>query len=199
VAQPQTTGPVDIWVGIASGGTPVFLGHGERGPRIRIRRSYRPMYCDLGGDAVPFDQAHQGEMGIVSVILTRWNERVYKVIADAATTGLGGNLGNRGQQDPGQIGSLMVLEGLAYDLWLRFPFAAKTVYAAGGMPAGYHFYKAMLDQEDDHDDLGTHPKRLGLTWTCLRSFDVSVTNNYGAGRFRLYDHDLTALAGAVID
>lgn len=199
MATPFASGPVDVWAGVGAGGAPLFLGHGERGPRIRIRRNYRDVFSDPGGDAVPFDRANQGEMAVVSISLTRWNERTYRVMAAATTTGAGGNLGNRGQQDPGELGSLMIAEGLAYELWLRFPFTAKTVYAAAGQPAGYHFWRAMLDQEDDLDDLGPKARRLGLVWTCLRSFDVGVSNAFGAGRLRCYDTDMTALAGAVID
>src|SRR4051812_7347205 len=116
MAQPYSRGPVDIFVGTGLSHTPTFLGHATKGPRIRIRRFYRDMFNDLGGDLVPFDRARGSQMAVVSVVLTRWNEAVLQAAQDTA-----GGASVPGTEDPGDVGALMLTEGLAQPLWLRFP------------------------------------------------------------------------------
>jgi hypothetical protein len=204
VAQPYVSGGVSIFVGVAStSGGPVFLGHGERAPRPRVHRHYVPYFSDLGGSRVPFDVAHAGESGSVSVVLDRWNESVLRVIEDAATTGRAGNLGVRGTNDPGEMGTLMVSEGVAYPLWLRYEFAGRptmNIGANGVMRKGWHFLAAFLDQVDDFEDLGLQPHKVLLTWTCLRLFDpTAASTTSGYGKFALYDEDMSAVANLPIN
>jgi hypothetical protein len=189
MAQGFVSGPVDIWCGVGSGGAPLFLGHGQRGPRIQVRRAYQDMWCDLGG-GIPFDKAYAGAMGIVSVELSRWNENVLRIIQDAAVTNSTFTVAP-GLNDPGEVGSLMVQEGIAYNLFLRFPHSAKPSYAT--QPLGFRFVAAFLEGPDDFEDLGPKPRKVGLIWTCLRTFDTTVSNVYGTGRMLLYDTNVTGL------
>jgi hypothetical protein len=196
MAQPYASGPVDVWCGVGAGGAPLFLGHGERAPRIQIVRRYKEVTNDLGGDMVPFDKGYAGETGVVTVTLSRWNESTLAIIQDVATTltGLGAA---RGLNGPGEVGTLMVTEGVAYKLWLRFPFSAKAAYAnaaSGAQPAGYRFLAAFLEGPDDLFDLGPpNARKVGLQFTCMRAFDPAVSNAFGTGLFALYDHSMIAL------
>jgi hypothetical protein len=193
MGQLYATGPVDIWVG--AGGSPLFLGHGERAPRIQVYRQYKPAHTDIAGE-VPHDKGYGGEWAVVSVALTRYNESTLAIIEDVATVNTG-TPPSRGFNLPGEIGSLMLTEGLTYPLYLRFPFAAKPAYrnpASGAMPAGYRFYAAHLGSPDDLFDLGPpNARKVGLIFECMRAFDPTVTNAYGGGSFQLYDHSLAAL------
>ena len=127
--------------------------------------------------------------------LERYNESAYAVMAGRPQSRLGTS--TRGTNVPGDIGSLMIQEGMAFQLWLSFPYSAKAAMA--GMPAGYHFVAAVLAGPDSLDELGTKPRRVRLIFDCLRKFDPSVTNTYGAGGFVLYDFNMTAIAGLPIN
>jgi hypothetical protein len=190
MAQQYVTGPCSIFVdtGSISGTTPpLFLGHSERGPRIQIRPQFSMTYVDLGGQKVPFDAVYDGEDAIVSADLTRWNEDVYTALA--IKSGVSGNA-NRGLDEPGDIGTLMVYEGAATQLWLKFPYSAKASMIT--MPDGYRFVAAIL-QTDDLPELGTKARKISLVWHCMRRFDPEVTNETGQGSFTLFDHDMTGL------
>ncbi len=186
-------GPVSIWVGIGSGGTPVFLGHAERTPSIQIRPQFSPVFSDLAGQRVPLDYLYDGEEAMVSVDLTRYNEAVYAGIASRPVPNL-----TRGLDSPGEIGTLIGLEGMAFQLWLNFPYSTKAVFTANAMPAGYHFWQTFLEGPDGLDGLGTTNRRLRLNFHCMRYLGPE-TNAFGAGRFTLYDHDMSAVASLPID
>lgn len=192
MAQQFVTGPCDIFVNYGSlGGVvtpPLFLGHSERGPRMQVRPQYSSSYVDIGGQKIPFDSVYDGQDAIVSADLSRWDETVYAAIS--IKSGASANNAPAGTDDPGDIGTLMIHEGAAIQVWLRFPHAAKLAYST--MPAGYRFPVCML-QNDDHNELGTKPRKISLVFHCLREFDVSVTNAFGAGRFVLFDHDMSGL------
>jgi len=187
MAQPYVTGPCSLWAGVGSGGSPVFLGHAERSPSIQVRPSFSPVFNDIAGQRVPMDYIYDGEEGMVSVDLTRYNEVVYAALAARPNPG-----GSRGVNVPGDIGTLVGIEGMAFQLWLNFPYAAKAAMAFGAMPAGYHFYAAFLEGPDGLDGLGTTNRRLRLNFHCIRAL-ISGENNLGQGVFLLYDHDMTAV------
>ncbi len=186
------TGPCAIFTGSSANNSPVFLGHAERGVAINIRPQWRPAYSDLGG-SVPFDMLYEGEDALVNADVSRYNESEYRRLADRATTFAGGT-SERGINDPGEIGSLMLTESIAYSLWIRFPYATKAVMQAQQMPAGYRFKAAYLQGPDALQGLGTQgPRKVNMVFHCLRDFDVSVTNTFGQGQFILYDHDMTGV------
>ncbi len=191
MGQPYVTGAVSVWIGSAAG--PLFLGYSERGPNISIRPHYSNVFVDLSGMSVPFDKIYDGEEAIVSCDLTYFNQNVLLAIEDyAGTTSPGFN-------EPGEIGTLMLTEGIAYPLYLRFPYAAKPAFQNGlngAMPAGYRFYRAMLET-DDFPDLGTKARKIHLSWHCLPQLDATVSNDFGTGTFTLYDFDLSQTIGLV--
>lgn len=197
MAQVYVTGPCSVWVGIGDGSTgsatPTFLGHAEKSPSIQIRPQFSPVFNDLAGQRVPIDYLYDGEEAMVSVDLTRYNEATYRSIASRPTM-----TATRGTNIPGDIGTLMALEGKTFPLWLNFPYAAKTVMSAGAMPAGYHFYAAFLEGPDGLDSLSTSNRRLRLNFHCIRKMTLESTE-LGTGAFYLYDHDVTAVDRLPID
>lgn len=197
MAQPYVTGPASIWVapGLSA---PLFLGHAERSPSIQVRPSHSPIFSDLSGQRVPLDYIYDGEEALISMDLTRFNEAVYRLIANRGTPGLG----TRGLDIPGDIGTLLGTEGRAYPLWIRFPYSAKTAFSNatnGAMPGGYRFPLAFLEGPDGLDGLGTTNRRLRLNFHAIRYLDVSVTNTFGAGSLLLYDHNMGAVSSLPIN
>lgn len=183
MANLYVTGPAHIFVqlpGIAGPQAYSYLGTAERYPKISIRPANEPVFNDIGGK-VPFDMAHMGEEAFVSADISRWNEPVYAALAARPRPGSG----TRGVNVAGDIGTLYVTEGFAYSLAVLFPYAAKLVYAAAGMPAGYRFLSSYLVGPDELEPLGTTPRKIRLMWHCLRTYDPST------GSLFLYDHDMT--------
>ena len=200
MAQPYVTGPAGVI--IAFSGVPVFLGHCERSPSIQIRPYYSPVFSDFAGQRVPLDMIYDGEEAMVSLDLTRYNEAVYTSLASRPQgAGAAAIAPARGTNVPGDIGTLMLLEGYTTHLWITFPYAAKTVFSspaapagAGGiMPAGYHFHAAYLEGPDDLGPLGTTARRLRLNFHCIRTYSVASTGPV----FTLYDNLMTAVAGMI--
>jgi hypothetical protein len=102
---------------------------------------------------------------------------------------------------PGQIGTLALVEGSAYELFLRFPFSAKGPFmnaANGALPAGYRFRAAVADPESFQGG-SANPYKFHLSWTCYRLFDPTATNAFGFGSFTLYDSNLASIAGLSIN
>jgi hypothetical protein len=193
LAQTYTTGAVPIWCGVGgTSGQPLLLGWAEKTPRVQIRPEFLPVFCDLGGQRVPLDYMYSGEEGLITADIIRFNEATYRIIADRGATGLGGNLGLRGVNDPGEIGALMVQEKIAYPLWLPFGYSGKATMV--GEPGGYHFYRCFLEGPDELE-MGTVPRKLRMVWRAVRDLDMSLTNNLGAGRLALYDNDCSAVFG----
>lgn len=188
MAIPYCTGPVLVYVKPPALSTPAFFGTTERTPRIQIRPAWSPVYNDLGGSKIPFDMMYEGEESLQSGVFTRWNEPIHAIMANRPSS-----LGSRGRNVSGDVGTYMLTEGFAYNLWFVFTFAGKAVYLANGLPAGYRWPFAWLEGPDDLEENGTNPRKIGLLWHSLRGFDPST------GAFLLYDHDTSAVAGLGIN
>ena len=193
MAQDYCTGPVDIWVGIGNGlaidggaGSPVFLGHGERGPRISLKHAWEPVFNDLSGSQIPYDYMYEGTEALIFVDLTRWNELVFQEITNLFNSFNRQTPGSDAGTDlAGSRGALVLTEGYYLPLWLHFPYAIKP--AMNTLPAGYRFRATIMEGPDDRDPLGTSPNKIRLAWHAISLFDP-VT-----GAFTLYDFDMTAL------
>ncbi len=199
MAQLYSSGPCGVWVGCGTAGAPVFLGHAERTPTISIRPQFTDVFSDLGGQSVPFDKLYSGADAMVSMDLTRFNWGVYQTIA-ARSTAPGAGFVFPGSNFPGEIGTLMVTEGVATGLWLKFPYSAKpsmggtasVLPTSNALPAGYHFFSAFLMGPDEITS-GTVPNKIRCNWYCARSFSATAGNAYGQGAFILYDFNVNGL------
>ena len=179
MSQPWTTGPALLYCGVGSSFAPLFLGTCERPPRITLRPEYEAYFNDLAGQRIPMDQVFQGEDGIVSIDLNRWDESVLTAIQARPRHSASGSI--RGTLQAGDIGTMMKTEGFDYPLWMKFPYFSKAAYAAG-VP-GYKFYQAHLLGPDDMDQLGTMPRRNRLVFYCSQLWTLSSGNLTGI----LYD------------
>ena len=142
---------------------------------------------------------YSGQDALVSCDLIRFNWGVYETIA-ARSNGPGAGFVFPGSTFPGEIGTLMVTEGIATGLWLRWPYSAKpsmggtasVLPTSNAMPGGYHFYAAFLQGPDDITS-GTVPNKVRCNWYCARSFSPTAGNAFGQGSFILYDGNMTGL------
>lgn len=199
-----STGPVLVWVGpqirkptsyTQLGTQPFsFLGTAEQTPQAEIRRQYHPAYNDMSG-AVPFDLNFLGEDAIFAVDLTRWDERVYGILASApqqmGNIPAAGGVAVRGSYHAfNGMGILQAHEGNTITLYVVFPygFPSAAPNAAGrafSMPVGYRFHGGSLIN-DKHHQMGSKYKKLHLTMQFAPVYDYS--DNY----FVLYDHNVPA-------
>ena len=181
MAQPFVRGPVHVFYAV--NGSASYLGTGERAPRVAIRRCYAPVNNDLTGVSFPFDYAYEGAECWVTLRLTRWNEVVQTLIADPVFNTLAG------VDVLGSIGTLMVTEGAARQLWLLFTYGPGSPAVKAAMatqPAGFRFPFSFLDQEASYEG-GTDPASVTLSFHCVRGYNPST------GAFGLFDSNMSGL------
>lgn len=181
---------------------PAYLGTAEVSPDVEIRPVYVTVPTDAsGGRRGPGeDQAYLGEEAIVSAVLTRWDYLTYAAISARPAAARG-----RGFIPEKGIGSLMCREGLAYPLWLYWPYFAKQTVtvpplgvgpagaAAGaalnlvfnaarvgsGMPPGLRFLRTYLVAPERIYPMGTRPKKISLVWRAQMEFRGAETRRVG--------------------
>lgn len=195
MAQPFTTGPVNIYVAITltdqtdpfAGGRqiaaiPAYLGTMLEAPKHRMTPKWSPVMNDIAGDQEPFDMAYQGQSTDIFGDLTVWNWPVLKACKSRPVMGT-----LDGFEPFGSVGTLMITEGFAYQLWLDYPYyRRKAAFADQGAPAGYHYFASWMVGPDEEDP-GTKPNRIHVQFRCQRVY--SPLN----GSFSLYDHDMSAI------
>jgi hypothetical protein len=189
------SGPCAAWVNLPLSATPIFLGHSEKTPSIQIRRTYTNSYADDTGPDTPFDKIFSGQSALVTFDLTRFNYGVYTAIADVANTAAGVLAANPGVNLANEIGTSMMLEGLAYPLILVWPYAAKASMGGTGfgnaLPPGYRFLSSFLIGPDEFS-CGTIPLKIRCTWYCVSAWNPAINNNgFGPGQAKLYDNNTT--------
>lgn len=118
-----------------------FLGTSQQPPRIGFNVNYDPVMNDNTGTIVPMDYQYQGQSVQLAYTLNYWNEAVLieldRVGQFAGTV--------RGKDNFGDIGSLMIFEGMTFHVWVQFPYATSKAFgSAYNMPLGYHFSAARL-------------------------------------------------------
>lgn len=200
MAQLYSTGPAHVFVAGTGGtvtthGTPLYLGTAESRPRINIMRHWREAMNDITGQISPMDLMYQGQSGIISVALSRWNEGVYQRIVHRSVNA-GANAADilPGVDSETSVGSLMIHEAQLTHLWLTFPKAVLPFYNGGGgltgnggpFPLGYHFFATQIADQDEMSP-GTDPLVRTLQFKAIRAFDVTTRANF------LYDFDVTGL------
>lgn len=182
-AMVESPGQGTIQTALPFGAIPQYFGTAETRPRIDIRPEFTPVYDnDFGG--VARDQLYDGFDAIVAADTNYWDEDIFRQMA--ARTRKVGSEDIRGIDWAGlSVGTLMVAEGMTFELWLQFPYGG-TGQKFAKMPAGYHFFAAHL-LGPDRIEPGTAPKRIRLLWYCQRIKDTST------GDLKLYDHDMSAV------
>ena len=180
MAQPYVTGPVHLYVG--SGGLPVYLGTFLEAPKIRTTPKWTPVMNDLAGDQEPFDMTYQGVSADIFGYLTVWNWTVLRSCQNARSLGSA-----EGSDAFGATGALMIGEGLAYTMWLQYPYyQTKTAFSGNGAPPGYHYYASWLIGPEEEDG-GTKPQQIHVQFHAMRIYIPLI------GGFTLFDRNMTGI------
>lgn len=182
-------GPALVYAGLGANGAPLFLGTTEGKPRIEKRPHYVPVHNDYAGGTVPLDEMYVGQDALCHGRFSRFNMAVYNVMVNYGSTNFSGAVSN-GNDFAGDRGTLMIQEGAAFPIWLKFARAFKASMNPGGgnnLITGYHFLAAWL--VSDEQEPGVAPLAPSLTWHCLAHFSPSANG----GVFLLYDYDMTNL------
>lgn len=183
MAQPFVHGPVLIFAGDGSG-NPLFIGTGEKAPRYSIRRFFDKVMNDISGSVIPYDYLFEGVEAFVTVRLTKWDEANLQIIQDVIA-----HAGAPGTMPAGDLGTLMMTEGVGKPLWIQYTYGPGQPFAKaamGTMIPGYHAPCAFLEGPDDRDG-GTDAAGVLLTWHCIRQYE-------GNGVFTLFDQNLAGLS-----
>lgn len=202
MAQIYTSGPILIGVQMRNAGVlpaaSTFLGTGETAPEITVKAEWEPVMNDLGGTKIPFDVAYEGEEAFISVKLTRWNQTILNLIQNrpyraGAVRGTNSILSVAGAPAGyGDMGSMMITEGLTFGLQCYFPYSVKAAYrnpANGFMPPGMNFPAAMLMGPEVRRG-GTKAQSIQLVFHALRD----VVLGAGSSAFVLYNETMPAIA-----
>lgn len=189
-AQLWTAGPAHFYVGFPPSevtlaapraGGASYLGTADDSPEIWIEGGWRPLFSDRRGKQLPAEMLATGEQAYVRVSLTRWDESVYASLAVRPGFDLLG-LNSRGKMSLDDIGSLMLAEGQAHNLWVQFPYQQFPGF--NGLPAGYRFPGSWLEEPDKRRP-GLGENTLELGWHCIQVEDGED--------LVLYDDDMTGL------
>lgn len=191
MAQLWTTGPAHWFVSppaptVASMlSAAAYLGTCEEPPDIDKRPAWEPVFNQLGGTKVPFDQLFEGEDALIDATVNRFNMPPQIALDDYVRTPgiLAGGAATPGVSEPGDIGTLMLTESRCHVLIVVFPYTAKAAYA--GQEAGYLFPSVLLEGNTVRR-VGTVARAARLVWHAIRTLDMTVTNAYGAGSLTCY-------------
>jgi hypothetical protein len=181
-AQARVTGPVTIFGNPRAkgfGGQPRLLGTGEVAPTSEIRHEFEPVMNDITGSRVPFDELYEGSHGFSVVDLTWWDENTLFAMESLPNrpASVRGSVGITGD-----IGALMITEGLSYEMW----FVSTAADRFPDMPSGDHFFASWLMGPAIRTK-GTRANKIHCVWRHLPQFV--------AGKLTLFDHDIKAVAG----
>lgn len=200
MAKAYCTGPVHLWTGTGGAlgaNTPQYLGTFEQAPDIDIKGEWDQVMNDLSGSKLPLDRLFEGEEGMVSGVLTRFNWPTLRRLMARPRF-----VGTPGFNPSGDIGTYMGQEGCSYNLWCLFPYRDKAFQgAAGDMPAGIRFLSAfLLSPEKIHG--GTKAKKVQVVFQAQRAFSTSKglgDSSRGGGSFTLYDYSMAAVQDLAFD
>lgn len=180
----HVTGPVYHYVVFPYAPTVAeFLGTSEVAPKARIRRAYKPVMNDLGGQLIPLERIYQGQEAQIVTALNRYDEAVYTKLAQAPRYGGGAApVFIRGANGPLDCGALVQQNSAYFTLILQFPFAGTVNQpSANSMPAVYRF-PVCSPEQDDFNQLGTIERNTFMAITAQRFY------NPVTGTFVTYDN-----------
>lgn len=179
MAQPYVSGPVDIFVAPVSGNV-LHLGTAEDAPDMDGDAQWEPVYNDIGGRK-PIDYSWQREEATISMVLTRFNWTTVDLCMRRPIHS--GNTFEKAN-NAADVGTLMIHEGFAYPLYLRFPYQSKAAY--GTMPPGRRYLKAWLWGPEKIKP-GTKAKKIHMIFKAISYLTQD-------GKWELYDKNLTDLS-----
>ncbi len=180
------TGPAGIFVASSNGNSLAQLGVCENGVQIAIQPTFDRVMNDLAGNQLPLDYLFQGCEAQVAGTLTVLSWTILENLAKMPFYGAS----VAGVSQFGEIGTLMGIEGASPQIWIKFPYKTKGVFA--DMVDGYHFYAAKLIGPTIIASTGA--AKVPIAFQCFRKYFGAPANNVAAGSFLLYDHSMTGIS-----
>ncbi len=194
MAQAWCTGPVHFFCGVASGEAQ-YLGTTEGRPYEDSQPGWEDLLNDVAGAVVPYDVSSQLEQAYFGGVFTRFRRDTYEKIRTRPRAGGAGPSGTPGTFAAGDVGTLMLTEGQAYQVWMQnaYGLASLTPKAAmgvpvgpaGTLPGGVRYPTAWLHKH--RDDKGTTPNRLTLLFRAIPLYFPGTLSSV------LYDENIAGL------
>lgn len=192
MAQAWCTGPVHFYCGIASGG-PQYLGTTEGRPYIDSQPGWEDLLNDVAGAVVPYDVSFQLEQQYFGGVFTRFRRDTYDRIKTRPRSGNQAAVDTPGTFAPGDVGTLMLTEGQAFQVWMvnaygqgsLTPKAAFVGTPNGTLAGGVRFAAAWLHKH--RDDRGATPNRLTLLFRAIPVYIPATLTSF------LYDNNIVGL------
>ncbi len=195
MAQQFATGSVHVFLAPPNRSqqknTPVYFGTCESMPQDQRQPEYEMLWNDISGSKVPLDLAWEGESAQISLTMTRVDQVVVEYLQAHPNTPTA-TPGSWAFED---VGSMMGLEGLAWECWLVYTFgsaiAGKLTYTGAGLRPGRHYTQCVL-WSPQSEETGTKPTKqhfMLFAWP---------KPNFGTKRFVLYDYDMTGISSNLI-
>ncbi len=207
--QPYSTGAVAIYVGTEFGQFPELLGWGEEAPEMKVITKYGTVLLDRSCNNIPFDHTWEGQVAIISVVLTSWDEAVAQALTIVPAADTGSSIENKpGTWTQEDFGVLMGAEDWSFPLWLRYLYGSgetlKFDYTAsaraGSLNAGFRFPKCFV-REPWSIESGARPMKRQFIFFALADPPVPQTNVGSASviytsqpksqKYTLYDFDMS--------
>lgn len=142
MSQGYVSGPCFVFVGTGTSGALTFLGLSERGVELQLAASYLDVICDASGPTVPLDSQFMGEQAYMSMTLNKYNEGVLQKCAGRRV----GPSVTAGAIEADGLGSLMIAQGYAYQIFLYAPYNTLAFQTATIVP-GYVFGAGWLHDQ----------------------------------------------------
>jgi hypothetical protein len=173
-------GPTPIACGTGAQKALQFLGFARGGVRISEELLSANVNFDPAGVQMPGDYRMDGKIVTASFLLTYQDEAVFQaVLARYAFVGA-----TAGQIQYGEIGALVLAEGLDIPFLFQATYQAKAAYAAQW--AGFRFLHAFVARQWEYP-MAAEERVVPLTVIGLAKIDPSNTNPS-----LLFDHDMSA-------
>jgi hypothetical protein len=183
--QPYVHGPGHLFPFIGAGKQPVYLGTAENTPRLEIRPAHTPYFNSIFSTRVPMDWNDQGAEAFLIADVNRWSEPIYQALSSRPNPG-----GTPGLQAPGELGSVVIFEGLSFPLAIQFPYFFKQAMSAGGMVPGYRLLNVRLVGPDTLEPINMEPSKRRLIFHALPTISIGPNNSTIT---QLWDYNMSGL------
>jgi hypothetical protein len=178
-AGPFVPGPAHVAVGLGFSRSLAYLGRTRRGVRSAERLFSRPVQADLAGTlGMPADVLLSGKILVFTMELVYWDPAVMELVKGRYFGGLAGTI------QAGEIGSLLLAEGLDFEVALLSQYQGlKSIYSAN--KPGLHAYHCWCSESIDANH-STEEQTWNLTFTAIPKLNPTTL----VGTF--YDYNVSS-------
>jgi hypothetical protein len=151
------------------GGSAIYIGTGMEAPDVETVYAYAPIMNDITGPTKQFDKIKGPKDAYISISFTRWNQPVIEGL-EGTFPGMFG-----GAMFPGEVGTMMMTEGAAFGLVLRYGNTDFHGALAGvGQRFGRRYFAATIEGRQ-RDKGGTGQNSCTVLFHCQPVF-IPATN-----------------------